>query len=162
LHSLSLFLVFTVCGTLAIEYRWPANNPLPKSSLNDLNQQELYEREKRTESVDIDANTCDECETLTACSRGTAISGSRWQNPSRVERMVAGTCEAACRRPKRSLDSDRRCRLRRCRYIRRADPDSHLRQPGQQWFALYQLPYLRHLRSDPFSAADRPQQRIGA
>ena len=33
---------------------------------------------------------------------------------------------------------------------------------GQQWFALYQLSYLRHLRPDPLGSADRPQQRIGA
>jgi arylsulfatase A-like enzyme len=64
-----------------------------------LNQQELYEREKRIEEVDLDVNPCDESESLTACSSATAISGSRWQNSRPIERMVAGTGESSCRRP---------------------------------------------------------------
>jgi hypothetical protein len=76
--------------------------------------------------------------------------------------MVAGARESARRRAERSVDSDRRCGLWRCRNIRRAHPDSHVRRSGQQWFALYQLPYMRHLRADPLGAVDRPQQRVRA
>src|SRR5580704_15829520 len=77
---------------------------LAESSPNDLDQKETYENEKRPEGVNIDVTVCDECKTLTACPRDTAVSGSRWQNPRRVKRVVAGTCEGACRRAKRSLD----------------------------------------------------------
>jgi hypothetical protein len=47
-------------------------------------------KEKGTEGADIDATTCDECETLAARSSDKAESGSGWQNPRRVKRMVAG------------------------------------------------------------------------
>jgi hypothetical protein len=43
--------------------------------VNDLNQPELYEREKRTEGVGIDIITCDECKTLTACSGSATYQG---------------------------------------------------------------------------------------
>ena len=76
--------------------------------------------------------------------------------------MVAGTCESACRRPQRSVDSDRRCGLWRVRHIRRPDQYAHVRQPRAKWLALYKLPHYRNLRSHPLGALDWTQQFICA
>jgi hypothetical protein len=42
---------FTSCKKLAVEYFRPMNNPFTESPLNDLNQQEIYEREKRMNAL---------------------------------------------------------------------------------------------------------------
>jgi hypothetical protein len=99
---------------------------------------------------------------LPACANGTALSGSRGQNPRRVKRMVAGTRESARRRPERSVDL-----IDDVGYGAAGTFGGLIQTPtfdslANNGLALYQLPYLRHLRPDPLGAADRPQQRIGA
>src|ERR1700678_3508082 len=66
-------------------------NPQPFNRVitERLKTREIYEREKRTEGARIDANACGDRGTLTACSRDSALPGSCWQNPRRVQRMVA-------------------------------------------------------------------------